>query len=431
MTTEGKPNICFLIGGREGGGAANATLWLLQRIDRSKFTVRVAVCDDGPFTSRIEAEGQPCDRLGTGWPPNLRRQTRTDISVAPAGYWRSVSWLRHTVGRFKRYLRREQIDLVHTNYHHYHIVGAAACRVAGVMCLWHWHLPLEQPPKLQDGREPHPGKRLRPDPRWAVIRAFSPLVRTLMRNRSWSIANSRATADSIRPIVGDRIDVIYNGLPLENLRSEGGRLREILGLPDATIVGFVGSMQPRKGHIHFLEAAHSICPRYQNVHFVYIGGQTVAREQDYHDFILRKRTEFGLEDRVHFLGSRSDAAELTAGFDIATVCSLPPGEGFGLVITEAMAHGVPVVSSSTGAAVELIEHGKTGILVPAADSGALADAIEDLLGDAEKRRSIGEAGRVRCFEEYDMRKTTRRIETLYERLLTERRRSINADSRIQ
>ncbi|MCH7883613.1 MAG: glycosyltransferase family 4 protein [Planctomycetes bacterium] len=412
-----KPTICFLVGGWEGGGAAFSTLQLIRGIDRRKYQVKVVSCGDGPYTARLAAD-QSCDVLNTGWPPQMRRQVATDVEPVPLGYLKLLKWIPKTVLALNRYLRTHCIDVVHTNYYHYHMVAGLACRWTGRKCVWHWRLPLEQSPKLDHNSGYDRNSEVRPDRRWALLSKLRWLVHKSTASFVWSIANSRSTADSIRSVVGDQITIIYNGIPIEPAPDDRPRLRPILGLGDDTrIVGLVGSMQPRKGHLYFLEAAARICPRNPDVHFVYIGGQTAAGEQPYNDFLLAKRSELGLNDRVHFMGSRPDAALLTADFDIATVCSLPPGEGFGLVIVEAMAHSVPVISSNVGAATEILIEGKTGRLIPPADSEALAQAIEDLLGDEQQRRALGTAGYLECKEKFDIRRTVTQVEDLYQQVL--------------
>ena len=145
-----------------------------------------------------------------------------------------------------------------------------------------------------------------------------------------------------------------------------------------------------------------------------------AKQEEYETSLRAKRTQLGLEGHLHFLGHRADAAALVADFDIATVCTLPPGEGFGLVIVEAMARSVPVISTNEGAATEIITDGQTGVLIPAADAVALADAIEELLDDEQRRRTIGDAGRTVCHRNFDLKKTVLEVQDVYDKILAHR-----------
>jgi glycosyltransferase involved in cell wall biosynthesis len=101
-----------------------------------------------------------------------------------------------------------------------------------------------------------------------------------------------------------------------------------------------------------------------------------------------------LERRVHFV-TWLDAPQLAALVRRASFAVLPSlEESFGNTMAEALALGVPVISTTAGSIPEVVEHGRTGLLVPVGDAVALGGAIRALSGDAELRRKLGEAGRV-------------------------------------
>jgi glycosyltransferase involved in cell wall biosynthesis len=107
-----------------------------------------------------------------------------------------------------------------------------------------------------------------------------------------------------------------------------------------------------------------------------------------------------LVDRVELLGWRADVADLLAASEVFVLSSR--SEGFPVSILEAMAAGLPVVASEVGGVGEAVVNGETGLLVPAADSTGLARAIERLVKDAGLRRRMGEAGRARARECFDV-----------------------------
>ena len=116
---------------------------------------------------------------------------------------------------------------------------------------------------------------------------------------------------------------------------------------------------------------------------------------------LRRLTSaLGIADRVHWLGWRSDAADLMAAFDLLLVPSL--GEGFGLVLLEAMARRVPVIASRVGAIPEVIAHGESGILIEPRDVEALAQAMARLLDDRALRKYMGLLGAARLEERFSV-----------------------------
>ncbi|MGD2111561.1 MAG: glycosyltransferase family 4 protein [Phycisphaerae bacterium] len=414
----GKPRICFLVGGREGGGAARSTLQLIKGIDRGSYDVSVAACGAGPYTEQIIGSGLECDILGTGWPPMMRQPTETGARLRWMGYAWLPYWVLATTHSMVRYVTAKRIDVIHTNYHHFHLIGGLTCVLTRRRCVWHWRGAIRAASRRNGALGASLHTEAPRDLRWTIIAKAGWLLRRIMGRRVWSIANSRMTGNSIRQLVGDRFSVVYNGIECTPLPGRRRALNEILGLPTGTrVVGLVGSLHPLKGQAYFLEAAARVCRHHHNVHFVCIGGQTAARQQDYEASLLARRAALRLEDRVTFMGPRPDAAVLVADFDIATVCTLPPGEGFGLVTVEAMARSVPVISSDEGAAREIIVDGETGVLVPAADSAALAEAIEKLLTNESQRRRMGERGFDRCRLKFDIRKTIRQVEDVYGRLL--------------
>jgi len=111
-------------------------------------------------------------------------------------------------------------------------------------------------------------------------------------------------------------------------------------------------------------------------------------------------TRNGLSHRVELLGARDDIPELLARSDVFVLSSR--SEGFPVSVLEAMAAGLPVVATDVGGVAEAVEDGETGFLVPAADSEALARALERLVLDGELRRRLGAAGRARALSLFDV-----------------------------
>jgi glycosyltransferase involved in cell wall biosynthesis len=125
-------------------------------------------------------------------------------------------------------------------------------------------------------------------------------------------------------------------------------------------------------------------------------------------------TSLGLDKHVTLAGFRTDVPELLQRMDVYVQPSLH--ESFGIVLLEAMAAGLPVVASEVEGIPEIVADGETGYLVPVGDSEALANAVRSLLRDTELRRKMGETGRRRVAKEFDIKKTVRSYEQLYEEL---------------
>ena len=392
-----KTKVCFLLGGYEDAGLARSVLELTKRIDRNSFEIAMVLCDNGPYANVLRENGIQCDILGTGWPPALRYNVGQSSKHHLFGYLQFPVWFLRTLRALVSYIKKNNVDIVHSNYYHFHFIAFIACIIKHCKCIWHWRGILKQ-------------KRL-------IL--FTRFLVRLAPHSVWSVANSYATADSIKPYVGSNLSVVYNGIEVPVSPEMTDRLAKICNISgNSRIVGLVASLSSIKGHIHFIEAASKICSEYNDVHFVYIGGHSAAGQQQYLQFLLGKKRELKLEDRLHFLGHRPDAFQLMADFEIATVCTLPPGEGFGMVIIEAMAQAVPVISTDQGAATELITDGVSGILIPPSDSNALAVAIKLLLDDKNRSGKIAQQARTECMNKFDIKNTVIQIENLYKEILS-------------
>jgi glycosyltransferase involved in cell wall biosynthesis len=130
---------------------------------------------------------------------------------------------------------------------------------------------------------------------------------------------------------------------------------------------------------------------------------------------LRARVErLGLRERVHFLGFRSDVPALLASIDGAIHASTV-AEPFGLVILEAQLAGVPVVATAAGGALEIVEPGKTGWLVPPGDPSALASVLREWSERPEESRALGRAASEHAAATFDARRLRRRFLEILER----------------
>ena len=129
----------------------------------------------------------------------------------------------------------------------------------------------------------------------------------------------------------------------------------------------------------------------------------------------------GVEPSIRFLGWRKDVGTVLAASDIMAAPSTCE-EGGPLVVLEAMAMRKAVVVSRIGGATDMVEHGRTGLLVEPGSSAALAEAIASLLADPVRAQQMGEAGRRRLEMEFSVEREIREIETVYERLLADGRR---------
>lgn len=191
--------------------------------------------------------------------------------------------------------------------------------------------------------------------------------------------------------------------------AHGGGLRESLGLgAEVPLVGFVGRLSPEKGPSVFVRSALLLHSRVPEAHFVMVGEGPL--EPDVR--LLAQR--FGLEGRLHFAGTRRDMPAVYNALDV--IVSSSHSEAMPLALMEAMASGLPVVATRVGGVPELVEHGETGWLVAPADFDDIAGCCAALIRDPALRQRMGERGRQRAMERFDLTQSVARMEQLLTRL---------------
>jgi len=206
--------------------------------------------------------------------------------------------------------------------------------------------------------------------------------------------------------------LIPNGVPTDEYAPDPhqrAQWRQAHGLePHATVLVHVGRFAPPKNHALLVEAFAQVradAPLY----LLLVGGGELE------DAVREQVAALGLESRVRFLGVRADVADILRASDVFVLSSRV--EGNPLSVMEAMAAGLPVVSTAVGGVPELVREGATGLLVPSEDAGALARALQALVDDPVRRQAMGAAARQDAIAHFDIRHTVRGYEQLYEALL--------------
>ena len=175
-------------------------------------------------------------------------------------------------------------------------------------------------------------------------------------------------------------------------------------------VGIVGRVAAEKGHRDLFEALRLLSDRHPRLRVVVVGNGPDLPD-------LRKDAAGkGLGKRVVFAGFREDVNNAMAALDIVAVPSIWP-EPCSAAIQQGMALNKPVVASRVGGTPEVLTDGETGLLVPASDPVALADALGQLADAPDLRRKMGEAGRARVEAHFTLGRMVDEVESLYRREL--------------
>jgi glycosyltransferase involved in cell wall biosynthesis len=206
---------------------------------------------------------------------------------------------------------------------------------------------------------------------------------------------------------------IYNGIDVERFRRVSTITKSDLGLREgiATIGTVCRLDEPTKGLAVLLEGIAQLnqIPDIPPFQLLLVGDGSSAND------LRRLSEELALNEIVVFAGLRCDVEQILPLLDLFVLPSL--SEGFGIALVEAMAAGCPVVATAVGGIPEVVQTGRTGVLVPAGDSKALTEALADLLKDRSKARVFGRDGQRWVGTQFAVSTMVQHHENLYERLL--------------
>ena len=247
---------------------------------------------------------------------------------------------------------------------------------------------------------------------------FPPLRRLNLRLCSAIMTDSRAGAQELKRFVGPGsppVHVCPNGVRLPPSTRPRHQVLAELGIPEdtrATILGQVAGLVPYKGQTVLLEAARRVVEAGHHVYVLCIGD---ARQGPEYPNRLRKQAEaLGIADRVRIKAWPGNIADVWNVIDVhvhpSTVDSLPNA------VIEGMSFGKPAVLSSVGAIPDHVDHGRTGLIVPPEDPGALAEAIKTLLEDRTFAAQLGRAAHERYLERFTPEVTARQMQHCFEQL---------------
>jgi glycosyltransferase involved in cell wall biosynthesis len=295
-----------------------------------------------------------------------------------------------------RHLRERPYDIVHTHTSKGGFIGRLAARLAGLRAVVH---------------TPH-GHIFHSYYGFFETRFFILLERLGAQfSRRIITLTDREARDHLELGIGspDLFTTVRSGVDLDHFRKARSKRSNLLlkwnisaGRP---VVGFVGRHAPVKGVHYLLEAVPEILRRRKETLFIFVG------DGELRERLETRAAELGVAGSVLFPGLLADTSEIYPLFDVLVVPSL--NEGMGRVIVEAMAGGTAVIATDVGGIPELVQHGRTGLLIPPKDPSAIARAVEQLLSDEPLRRAL--VGRAEEFinPDFDLSEMINKIETIY------------------
>jgi glycosyltransferase involved in cell wall biosynthesis len=351
--------VAIFLSSFDPGGTERQMIELIRRLDRRRFDVHVA-----------------CFHRRGGWLPRVEAAAASVAEFPISGFRKTATVAQ--ARRFGHWCRERRIALVHTADLYANIFGLPAAAFAGVAV------------RVANRRELNPDKS---PGQIALQRAAYACAHVV-------VANSRAAANRLarEHVAPSRIRVVPNGV-------DPGRYpgRET----DRPIrrIATVANLRTEKAHEVLFEAATMVLRRYSDAEFLIAGD---GPRRDELEALARR---LGIDRRVRFLGHCEDVPDLLASSDLFVLPSR--SEAFPNAVLEAMAAGLPVIATRVGGIVELIEHQRTGVLVPPDDPRALGFALLDLIQWRSHAIELGQAARTVVEQRYSFEQMVAAFERLY------------------
>ncbi len=299
--------------------------------------------------------------------------------------------------RLVRFLRQQRVDILHTHLFDPSVVGLVAGTLARV--------------PVRVVTRHYSDYHTRIHKHWHVR-----LDRLCTRLSHAVIAVSQHTAEHLIDQEGAlpaKVHAVLNGIDFERVKLSGPdvwrRVRREFAAENAYLLLIVARLHSEKGYGYLFPAVARLKEQLDRPVRLLVAGRGPFEEA----YRAQVRS-LGCEEVVSFLGFRKDVPDLMAAADLVVLPSV--AEAFGLVLTEALYLGTPVVATRVGGIPEIVTDGVDGVLVPPADSEALAEALAGLLRDPERRRRMAGAGRQHVIDRFRFEDMVRSYEALYDQL---------------
>ena len=347
------------------GGSANALSLIVRGLNRKFFFPIIGFTDFGPQINKIN--NAELINLGV-----IKNQTLLSIHLY-------------------KLLKKNKISLVHINTN----ITSGACgiiasKLAGIPCICH-------------------------------IRETRPLIKReiiLAKLIDKIIAINKVAYEKYsQSVKKDKIVLIYDGLDIDEFSAQDNRLfRKEYALNSIPLIGLIGRIVEGKGQKEFILAAKNVLSKNPNVRFLLIG-DAKGGKTNYYNEVKNLVTREGLTNKIIFTGWRIDIKEIISDLNIVVQATTTFPEGFGLTIIEAMALKKPVIATDIPGPSDIVVNDSTGYLIPPGDINAMAEKILYLLNNPDIAKKMGEEGRKRVEELFDIKKRVKDIEDVYRELL--------------
>lgn len=349
------------------GGQELAVLLHAERLVRRGHRVRLVLEPQSPIMTMAR-------ECGLAVEPMVMQQWRMPFAILA----------------FRGLLVRDRPDLVHVNSSRDSWIATLACRLVSprprVIRTRHISAPLTNNAAT----------------RFLYRRLFDMVIVTGgERTRQDLIQRDGLAADRVAAFpIGLDVEYFSPARPVRDLR------KELELPPDQRLVGLISYLRDYKGHAYFVEAAARVLKQHQRVTFLIVGEGPEERN-------IRAQIErLGLTSDVRMLGFRDDLLDI---FRSLTMFVIPTIEGDTIpqVLMQALAIGLPVISTTTGSIPDVVKDGESGLIVPPRNADALADRIGRLLSDPALCEKLGREGRRTVERSYSIDRMVDELERVY------------------
>ena len=307
-------------------------------------------------------------------------------------------------------IRQNQYDLVHVHTPIAAVLGRIAAKIAGV----------KQIVYTSHGLPFHDLSTPTQYYFYFIVEKLTALITDLILSQNYE---DISTAKKLGLCPPEKLAYLGNGIDIYRFHRERlnpihqSELRQSLGIPTTAnlIVGTIGRLTRKKGGGYLIEATAKLVDKFPNLHILIIGGQLSSDPEPFQTELIAKIRNLGIENHVTLTGKRQDIPEVLGLLDVFTLPTFTH-EGLPRSILEAMAMGLPVVTTDIRGCREAVLQEKTGLIVPSQDSDKLAEALAIMLSNPELRQAYGNEGRRRVTTEYNEDFVFERLTKYYQEL---------------
>ena len=361
------------------GGPVTFLRHLVKHLDRSKFEPIVLFLSEGELVAEFQSMG-------------------VKVRVINSGKLSNVILTAITVFRILRLIYKERIDIVLSNDWREHIYGGTAAYFAGIPAT----IFLQGFPVLS-----LPAKLSLAVPATSIFADSSPLERTISQ---WVKQKCKTY-------------LVYHGIEIPNIKEKASLREELDFDADVPIITQVASLMQWKGHKYLINAVPKVIKYFPTAKFIIIGDapfdsvshRSYASFESYKESLKQLVKNLGIESSIEFMGYRENFLEIIGASDIVVHPSVY--EPLAFVVIEALGYGKPVITTNAGGIKEIIENGVDGILIPPKNSGAIAEAIINLLKNPALCEKLGVRARKKVEKIFRVEREISELEDIWQSVL--------------